>query len=49
VTVVARSASARTGERELLRELTGDEEVVASRQSELQEGQAIHAVAEDWD
>jgi membrane fusion protein (multidrug efflux system) len=49
VTVVARSASARTGERELLRELTGDEEVVASRQSELQEGQAIHAVAENWD
>jgi multidrug efflux pump subunit AcrA (membrane-fusion protein) len=48
VTVVARQANARTGETELLRELTGEEEVVASRQSEFADGQAIHAVAEDW-
>jgi multidrug resistance efflux pump len=48
VAVVARPANSRTGETELLRELTGTEEVVASRQSELQEGQAVHAVAEDW-
>jgi multidrug resistance efflux pump len=49
MTVVVRPANAHTGERETLRELAGDEEVVASRQSELQEGQAVHAVAEDWD
>jgi hypothetical protein len=48
VAVVARPANARTGETELLRELTGTEEVVASRQSELQEGQTVHAVVEDW-
>jgi membrane fusion protein (multidrug efflux system) len=48
VTVIARAANARTGETELLRELTGDEEVVASRQSEFADGQAVHAVAEDW-
>ncbi|HEX4588350.1 MAG TPA: efflux RND transporter periplasmic adaptor subunit [Gemmataceae bacterium] len=48
LTVVARQANARTGETELLRELTGDEEVVASRQSEFTDGQAVHAVAEDW-
>lgn len=48
VTVVARQANARTGETELLRELTGDEEVVASRQSEFGENQPVRAVAEDW-
>jgi multidrug resistance efflux pump len=48
VTVIARQANARTGETELLRELTGDEDVVASRQSEYSEGQAVHAVTEDW-
>jgi multidrug efflux pump subunit AcrA (membrane-fusion protein) len=48
VAVVTRAANARTGETELLRELTGDDEVVASRQSEFTDGQAVHAVAEDW-
>jgi multidrug resistance efflux pump len=48
VTMVARQANARTGETELLKELTGDEEIVASRQSEFSDGQAVHAVAEDW-
>jgi multidrug efflux pump subunit AcrA (membrane-fusion protein) len=48
VTVVARPANDRTGESDLLRELTGDEEVVASRQSEFSEGQSVHAVVVDW-
>ncbi|HEY1380001.1 MAG TPA: efflux RND transporter periplasmic adaptor subunit [Gemmataceae bacterium] len=48
VTVVARQANARTGETELLRELTAEDEVVASRQSEFGENQPVRAVAEDW-
>jgi multidrug efflux pump subunit AcrA (membrane-fusion protein) len=48
VTVVARQANARTGETELTRELTGDEAVVASRQTEFSDGQAVKAYAEDW-
>jgi multidrug resistance efflux pump len=48
VTVVARQANARTGELELLQELTGDEEVVASRQTEFAEGQPVKTFTEDW-
>ncbi len=49
IAVIARAANGRTGETEIWRELTGKEEVVAGRQSEVQEGQAVHAVNEDWD
>jgi multidrug efflux pump subunit AcrA (membrane-fusion protein) len=48
VTVVARKANARTGETELLRELTAEDEVVVNRQTEFPDGQAVRAYAEDW-
>jgi hypothetical protein len=48
VIVVARQANARTGEMELLQELTGTEEVVASRQTEFTEGQTVKPFTEDW-
>jgi multidrug efflux pump subunit AcrA (membrane-fusion protein) len=48
VAVVSRVPNARGGDAEVLRELTGDEEVVASRQVELDEGQTVRAVPEDW-
>jgi hypothetical protein len=48
VAVVARSANNRTGQAEVLRELTGDETIVLSRQSELSEGQSVRPVPEPW-
>jgi hypothetical protein len=48
VALVTRAPNARGGEAEVLRELTGDEEVIASRQIELSEGQAVRAAPEDW-
>jgi multidrug efflux pump subunit AcrA (membrane-fusion protein) len=48
VALVTRAPNTRGGEAEVLRELTGDEEVIASRQIELSEGQAVRAAPEDW-
>jgi hypothetical protein len=48
VAVVGRVPNARGGDAEVLRELTGDEEVVASRQVELDEGQTVRAAPEEW-
>jgi multidrug resistance efflux pump len=49
VALVEHPADARHGgARELLRDLTGREEVVASRQLEVGEGQKVRATAADW-
>src|SRR5207253_2112767 len=40
VSVIAQAANARTGVQEVLQDLTGAEEIVASRQGELSDGQA---------
>jgi hypothetical protein len=48
VAVIARAANARTGQQELLEELTGAEEIVASRQAELSPGQAVRATPVEW-
>lgn len=48
VTIVQR-ANPKTGVRERARrELTGNEEIIASGQGELAEGQAVHATSADW-
>jgi len=48
VVVVAPLTAARANTREVVRELTGDEQIIASRQLEIGEGQAVRATAEDW-
>ena len=48
VAIVARRTDDQTGQAEQFTELTGDVEVVANRQSELTEGQPVHAVVGDW-
>jgi multidrug resistance efflux pump len=48
VVVVAQPTGARANTREVVRELTGDEQIIASRQLEIGEGQAVRATAEDW-
>ena len=48
VAVLARPGGDVSGEPELFRELTGNEEIVASRQSELSEHQPVHSVVADW-
>ena len=48
VSLVVRSANARTGEAEMLQELTGKEEIVASRQTELSAGQTVHTAPGEW-
>ncbi|HTK78508.1 MAG TPA: efflux RND transporter periplasmic adaptor subunit [Gemmataceae bacterium] len=48
VMVIAHAANARTGTQETLHELTGTEEIVASRQGELTDGQAVRTTQVDW-
>jgi multidrug resistance efflux pump len=48
VSLIVRSANARTGDTEVTQELTGQEEIVASRQSELAAGQQVHTATADW-
>jgi multidrug resistance efflux pump len=48
VSVIAHAANARTGTQETLHELTGSEEIVASRQGELTDGQAVRTTQVDW-
>ena len=48
VAVIARAGDPRTGTREVFRELTGNEEVIASRQLEVGEGQVVHTALQDW-
>ena len=45
VSLIDRSGA---GHREVLRELTGAEEIVASRQAEIGDGQKVSATAADW-
>jgi multidrug efflux pump subunit AcrA (membrane-fusion protein) len=48
VAVVERPAGGRGGGREVVREFTGVEQIVASRQLEIGEGQAVRATPEAW-
>lgn len=48
VAVVTRPAGGKPGDREVLRELTGEEQIVASRQVEIGDGQTVRATHEDW-
>lgn len=48
VAVVARPSGGKSGDREVLRELTGTEEIIASRQVEIGDGQPVRATHEDW-
>jgi hypothetical protein len=48
VVVVERPAGLSAAGREVVRELTGAEQIVASRQLEIGEGQAVRATLEDW-
>lgn len=48
VSVIAHAANARTGTQETLHELTGAEEIVASRQGELTDGQTVRTTQVDW-
>ena len=48
VSVIEHAANARTGAQELLHELTGGEEIVASRQGELTDGQTVRTTQVDW-
>jgi len=48
VSVIAHAANARTGVQETLHELTGTEEIVASRQGELTDGQSVRTTQVDW-
>lgn len=48
IVVVARPNGGKPGDRELLRELTGTEEIVASRQLEVGDGQPVRATVQDW-
>jgi len=48
VSVIAHAANARTGTQEMLHELTGAEEIVASRQGELTDGQTVRTTQVEW-
>jgi multidrug resistance efflux pump len=49
VSVIVRRTNPKTGAREVVRTgLTGKEEVIASGQSEISDGQAVKATPEDW-
>ncbi|MFO0810044.1 MAG: efflux RND transporter periplasmic adaptor subunit [Gemmataceae bacterium] len=48
IAMVARPVGAKPGDREVLRELNGNEEIVASRQLEIGDGQPVRATVEDW-
>jgi hypothetical protein len=48
VLLIVRSANAHTGDPEMLQELTGQEEIVASRQTELASGQQVHTAPTEW-
>ena len=48
VSLIVRSANARTGDHEVIQELTGQEEIVASRQTELAAGQQVHTSPTEW-
>ena len=48
VSMIEHAANARTGAQELLHELTGGEEIVASRQGELTDGQTVRTTPVDW-
>ncbi len=48
VVIVKQHANTRSGNREIVTELSGNEQIVASRQLEIGEGQAVRATMEDW-
>jgi multidrug efflux pump subunit AcrA (membrane-fusion protein) len=48
VAVIARSSDPRTGTREVLQELSGDEEVIASRQQEVGDGRPVKTTLQEW-
>ena len=48
VVVVVKQGNPKLGAKEVVRELTGDELVVTSRQSELTPGDKVNASLEEW-
>jgi multidrug efflux pump subunit AcrA (membrane-fusion protein) len=48
VAIVTRKSDPSGGQREVLEELTGTEEIVVARQLELEVGTAVHTVPTDW-
>jgi len=48
VAIVTRVPDALGGTREVLKELSGNEEIVASRQQEYTEGQSVKTALSDW-
>jgi multidrug efflux pump subunit AcrA (membrane-fusion protein) len=48
VSLIVRVGDGRGGHREVLRELTGEEEIVASRQLEIGDGQTVTPTPSDW-
>jgi hypothetical protein len=48
VSVIVRMKDVRGGDQEVLQELGGDEEIIASRQAEVGEGQTVQATLESW-
>lgn len=48
VAIIVREEDPETGQEEVLRELTGEEEIIASGQGEIADGQEVRAVRADW-
>lgn len=48
VAVIVREEDPETGQEEVLRELTGEEEIIASGQGEIADGQEVRAVRAEW-